>query len=188
MRKDRHSTFADIVDEIERGRQFDLELVPMGSFAVGCAGIFARPTGLTFARNAVETQSFDQAAGKHRRQPIRRGTIHHGDSLTSSTEEVARQIAVHEADRAKRGERTNTRRSRIEIVLGVIVMPLLVGERAVIDVLKRVLGNYASGEIAVGSAIVERILPVKYACPPFGGQIPLATPSARTAARTSADG
>ena len=57
-----------------------------------------------------------------------------------NAEEVARQIAVHEAVRAERWKQTNTRLARIELVLGVIVLLLLVGEGSVIDVLKRVLG------------------------------------------------
>ena len=42
-----------------------------------------------------------------------------------NAEEVARQIAVHEAVCAERWKQTNTRLSRIEIVLGVIVLLLL---------------------------------------------------------------
>ena len=56
-------------------------------------------------------------------------------------EEVARQIALHEAVGAERWKQTNTRLSRIEIVLSVIVLLLLVGEGSVIDVLKRPLGG-----------------------------------------------
>jgi hypothetical protein len=58
-----------------------------------------------------------------------------------NAEEVARQIAVHEAVCAERWKQTNTRLSRIEAVLSVIVLLLLVGEGSVIDVLKRVLGG-----------------------------------------------
>ena len=58
-----------------------------------------------------------------------------------NAEEVARQIAVHEAVCAERWRQTNTRLSRIELVLGVIVLLLLIGEGAVIDVLKRLLGG-----------------------------------------------
>src|SRR5260370_2219302 len=47
------------------------------------------------------------------------------------------------------------------------------------------LGCQARGEIAVGRAMVDRISPVSQAGPPFGGQMPLATDSARTAARAS---
>jgi hypothetical protein len=43
----------------------------------------------------------------------------------------------------------------------------------------------ARGDIAVGRPMVERISPVSQSGPPFGGQIPFATESARTAARTS---
>ena len=49
---------------------------------------------------------------------------------------IARQ---HAAVCAERWKQTNTRLSRIEIVLGAIVLPLLVGEGSVIDVLKRLL-------------------------------------------------
>ena len=58
-----------------------------------------------------------------------------------NAEEVARQIAVHEAVCAERWKQTNTRLSRIELVLGIIVLLLLVGEGSVIDVLKRILGG-----------------------------------------------
>jgi hypothetical protein len=58
-----------------------------------------------------------------------------------NAEEVAGQIAVHEAVCAERWKQTSTRLSRIEIVLGVIVLLLLVGEGSVIDVLKRLLGG-----------------------------------------------
>jgi hypothetical protein len=43
----------------------------------------------------------------------------------------------------------------------------------------------ARGDIAVGRPMTERISPVSQSGPPFGGQIPLATESARTAARAS---
>jgi len=58
-----------------------------------------------------------------------------------NAEEVARQIAVHEAVCAERWKQTNTRLSRIAAVLAVIVLLLLIGEGSVIDVLKRVLGG-----------------------------------------------
>jgi hypothetical protein len=58
-----------------------------------------------------------------------------------NAEEVARQIAVHEAVCAERWKQTNARLSRIEAVLAVIVLLLLIGEGSVIDVLKRVLGG-----------------------------------------------
>jgi hypothetical protein len=59
-----------------------------------------------------------------------------------NAEEVARQIAVHEAVCAERWKQTNARLSRIEAVLAVIVLLLLiVGEGSVVDVLKRVLGG-----------------------------------------------
>jgi hypothetical protein len=59
-----------------------------------------------------------------------------------NAEEVARQIAVHEAVCAERWKQTNARLSRIEAVLAVIVLLLLiVGEWSVVDVLKRVLGG-----------------------------------------------
>ncbi len=46
----------------------------------------------------------------------------------SDPDEVARQVAVHEAVCAERWKQTNTRLSRIELVLGIIVLLLLVGE------------------------------------------------------------
>jgi hypothetical protein len=58
-----------------------------------------------------------------------------------NAEEVARQMAVHEAVCAERWQQTNTRLTRIEAVLAVIVLLLLVGEGSVVDVLKRVLGG-----------------------------------------------
>ena len=57
-----------------------------------------------------------------------------------NAEEVARQIAVHEAVCAERWKQVNSRLGRIEAVLAVIVLLLLIGEGSVIDVLKRVLG------------------------------------------------
>lgn len=54
-------------------------------------------------------------------------------------EDVARQIAVHEAVCVERWKQTNARLARIELVLGIVVLLLLVGE-GVIDVLKRLLG------------------------------------------------
>jgi hypothetical protein len=58
-----------------------------------------------------------------------------------NAEEVALQIAVHEAVCAERWKHTNFRLARIEAVLAVIVLLLLIGEGSVIDVLKRVLGG-----------------------------------------------
>ncbi len=58
-----------------------------------------------------------------------------------NAEEVARQIAVHEAVCAERCKQTNARLTRIEVVLAVIILLLLIGEGSVIDVLKRVLGG-----------------------------------------------
>jgi hypothetical protein len=58
-----------------------------------------------------------------------------------NAEEVARQMAVHEAVCAERWTQTNIRLTRIEAVLAVIVLLLLIGEGSVIDVLKRVLGG-----------------------------------------------
>ena len=52
---------------------------------------------------------------------------------------AARLRASTRAVCAERWKQTNTRLSRIEIVLGAIVLPLLVGEGSVIDVLKRLL-------------------------------------------------
>src|SRR5262245_2507844 len=43
----------------------------------------------------------------------------------------------------------------------------------------------ASGEIDVGNATIERMSPVSQSGPPFGGQTPFATESARTAVRAS---
>lgn len=56
-------------------------------------------------------------------------------------EEVARQIAVHEAVCAERWKAVSQRLSRIEAVLAVIVLLLLIGEGSVVDVLKRLLGR-----------------------------------------------
>ena len=58
-----------------------------------------------------------------------------------NAEEVARQMAVHEAVCAERWKQTNTRLTRIEAVLAVIVLLLLIGEGSVVDVLKRLLGG-----------------------------------------------
>jgi hypothetical protein len=55
-------------------------------------------------------------------------------------EEIATSLAVHKAVCAERWKQTNTRLACIELVLGVIVLLLLVGEGSVIDVLKRLLG------------------------------------------------
>src|SRR3954454_7766611 len=46
-------------------------------------------------------------------------------------------------------------------------------------------GPQRRGEIAVGSAIVDCMAPVSQAGPPFGGQMPCFTESARMAARAS---
>jgi|GEM_PF-3565596 len=56
-------------------------------------------------------------------------------------EAVARQIAVREAVCAERWKQINTRLASVELVLGIIVLLLLVGEGSVIDVLKRLLGS-----------------------------------------------
>ncbi len=48
-----------------------------------------------------------------------------------NAEEVARQIVVHEAVCAERWKHVNSRLGRIELVLGVIVLLLLVGEECV---------------------------------------------------------
>ncbi len=58
-----------------------------------------------------------------------------------NAEEVAWQIALHEAVCAERWKHVNSQLWRIEAVLVVIVLLLLIGEGAVIDVLKRVLGG-----------------------------------------------
>ena len=58
-----------------------------------------------------------------------------------NAEEVARQIAVHEAVCADRWKQTNSPLSRIEILPGVIVLLLLIGEGSANDVLNRLLGG-----------------------------------------------
>jgi hypothetical protein len=58
-----------------------------------------------------------------------------------NAEDVARQIAIHEAVCAERWKQATARLGRIEAVLAVIVLLLLIGEGSVIDVLKRMLGG-----------------------------------------------
>jgi hypothetical protein len=57
-----------------------------------------------------------------------------------SPEGAGRQIAVHGACCAERWKQTNSRLSRIERILGLIVF-LIVGEGSVIDLLEPVLGG-----------------------------------------------
>ena len=56
-------------------------------------------------------------------------------------EDVARQIAVHEAVCVERWKHANARLARIEAVLGVIVLLLLLGEGSAGLVIKRSLGG-----------------------------------------------
>lgn len=58
-----------------------------------------------------------------------------------SEEDVAARLAVHEAICAERWKQANDRLSRIEMVLGAIVLLLLIGEGSVLDVLRRLLGE-----------------------------------------------
>jgi hypothetical protein len=57
-------------------------------------------------------------------------------------EEVARQIAVHEAVCAERWKQANARLTRIEMVLAAIVLLLLFGEGSVMEVAKRLIGGH----------------------------------------------
>ncbi len=56
-------------------------------------------------------------------------------------EELARQIAVHEAVCAERWKHVSARLGLIQAVLAVIVLLLLIGEGSEIDVLERVLDS-----------------------------------------------
>lgn len=58
-----------------------------------------------------------------------------------SEEDVAARLAVHEAICAERWKQANDRLSRIEMVLGAIVLLLLIGEGSVVQVLRRLLGG-----------------------------------------------
>ena len=58
-----------------------------------------------------------------------------------SEEEAATKLAVHEAVCAERWKQAADRLSRIEMVLGGIVLPLLVGEGSVVQVLRRRIGG-----------------------------------------------
>ena len=58
-----------------------------------------------------------------------------------SEDEAAAKLAVHEAVCAERWKQTNERLSRIEMVLGAIVLLLLVGEGSVVQVLRRLIGG-----------------------------------------------
>lgn len=56
-------------------------------------------------------------------------------------DESAAKLAVHEAVCAERWKQANDRLSRIEMVLGAIVLLLMVGEGSIVVVLKRLLGG-----------------------------------------------
>jgi hypothetical protein len=58
-----------------------------------------------------------------------------------SEDDVASKLAVHEAVCAERWEQVTDRLSRIEMVLGAIVLLLLVGEGSVVQVLRRLIGG-----------------------------------------------
>jgi hypothetical protein len=58
-----------------------------------------------------------------------------------SEDEAATKLAVHEAVCAERWKQAADRLSRIEMVLGAIVLLLLVGEGSVVQVLRRMLGG-----------------------------------------------
>jgi hypothetical protein len=57
-----------------------------------------------------------------------------------NAEEVALQIAVHEAVCAERWKQTLARLGGIEAVLAAIVLLLLFGEGSVVSVIKRLIG------------------------------------------------
>jgi len=58
-----------------------------------------------------------------------------------SEEETAAKLAVHEAVCAERWKQASDRLSRIEMVLGAIVLLLLVGEGSVVQVIRRLIGG-----------------------------------------------
>jgi hypothetical protein len=58
-----------------------------------------------------------------------------------SDDEAATKLAVHEAVCAERWKQAADRLSRIEMVLGAIVLLLLVGEGSVVQVLRRLIGG-----------------------------------------------
>jgi hypothetical protein len=58
-----------------------------------------------------------------------------------SGDEAATKLAVHEAVCAERWKQAADRLSRIEMVLGAIVLLLLVGEGSVVQVLRRLIGG-----------------------------------------------
>ena len=58
-----------------------------------------------------------------------------------SEDEAATKLAVHEAVCAERWKQAADRLSRIELVLGAIVLLLLVGEGSVVQVLRRLIGG-----------------------------------------------
>lgn len=56
-------------------------------------------------------------------------------------EDVGRQNAVREAVCAERWNQANARLTRIEAVMGAIVLLLLLGEGRVVSVIKRLVGQ-----------------------------------------------
>ena len=58
-----------------------------------------------------------------------------------SEDETAAKLAVHEAVCAERWKQASDRLSRIEMVLGAIVLLLLVGEGSVVQVIRRLIGG-----------------------------------------------
>jgi len=67
---------------------------------------------------------------------------HRGGAMNQpGDDEVAAQLAVHEAVCAERWKQANERLGRIEVVLAAIVLLRLVGEGSVIAVLRRMLGG-----------------------------------------------
>ena len=58
-----------------------------------------------------------------------------------SEDDVAQKLAVHEAVCAERWKQTNSRLSRIEVVLVAIVLLLLFGEGTVTEVVKRLVAH-----------------------------------------------
>ncbi len=58
-----------------------------------------------------------------------------------SPDETATKLAVHETACAERWKQAMDGLSRIELVLGAIVLLLLVGEGSVVQVLRRLIGG-----------------------------------------------
>ena len=58
-----------------------------------------------------------------------------------SEDDVAQKLAVHEAVCAERWKQTNSRLSRIEVVLVAIDLLLLFGEGTVTEVVKRLVAH-----------------------------------------------